>query len=132
MSIVLEPGSAPELGQPPPSDREEVLGRRISAALIDLALLVGVFIVVALAIGDTTVEGGTVSLSLSGLAAGVYLGLVFLYHFVLESAVGQTLGKLVLSLRVAGAEGGRPSPAAVGVRTVLPCRRLVAVSVPAA
>jgi uncharacterized RDD family membrane protein YckC len=103
----------------PSPGREDVLGLRISAALIDLALLAGVFVVLALAIGERTAEGNNVSLSLSGAAAAVYFGLVLLYYFALEAAIGQTVGKLALNLQVVRADGSRPSAAAIALRTLL-------------
>lgn len=119
MKSVPEPGSHPELTRPPSPGQEDILGARISAALIDLALLVGLFIVVALAIGEATAEGGSVNLSLGEGATAVYFGLVLLYYVALEAAIGQTLGKLLLGLRVVGVEGSRPSVAAVALRTLL-------------
>lgn len=120
MNGVPEPPAAPtEDTLTAPSGQEDVLGRRITAALIDLALLGGLFIVVALAIGESTVEGGSVSLALDGWPAVVYFALVLLYYFALEAAIGQTLGKLLLGLRVVRADGRPPSAAAIALRTVL-------------
>lgn len=119
MNSVPEPGSSPQSAQALPSDHEDLLGRRISAALVDLALLVGLFVVVALAIGESTADGGSVSLSLSGGAAAVYFGLVLLYYFAFEAAIGQTLGKLLLGLRVVRTDASRPSVTAIALRTLL-------------
>ena len=96
-----------------------MLGRRISAALIDLVLLVGLFVLLALTIGDTTTEGGSASLSLHGTAAVVYFALVLLYYFGLEAAIGQTIGKVLLGLRVLRPDGSRASVARIALRTVL-------------
>jgi hypothetical protein len=49
----------------------------------------------------------------------LYFALVLLYYFALEAALGQTVGKLLLGLRVVRADGGRPSVVAVAVRTLL-------------
>ena len=49
-----------------PPRQEDVLGRRIGAALIDLALMVAVFAILAATIGESTVEGGELSLSSPG------------------------------------------------------------------
>jgi Tol biopolymer transport system component/uncharacterized RDD family membrane protein YckC len=102
-----------------PASHESLLGRRVSAALIDLALLFGLLVVLALAIGESEVEGGGVSLSLHGADAGLYFALVLLYYFGLEAALGQTIGKLLLGLRVVGPDGGLPSAFRVAVRTLL-------------
>jgi hypothetical protein len=44
---------------------------------------------------------------------------VLLYYLVLEWAIGQTVGKLLVGLRVIRTGGGRPSVWAVAIRTVL-------------
>ena len=120
MTSVLEPGSEPA---PPPSPgrvgQEDLLGRRISAALIDLGLLIVLFIVLALAIGESDTEGGSASLNLSGGPAVVYFALVLLYYFALEAAIGQTVGKRLLGLRVVRIDGSDPSVAAIALRTLL-------------
>lgn len=108
-----EPPSAARPGQ------EDLLGPRIGAALIDLALLVAVFAVLAATIGDSTIEGGEVSFNLYGVEAALYFALVLLYYFALEAAIGRTVGKLLLGLRVVSADGSRPSVVAVAVRTLL-------------
>jgi uncharacterized RDD family membrane protein YckC len=120
MTSVPEPSAEPTEDTPTaPSGQEDVLGRRLGAALIDLALLVGLFVVLALAIGEAEVEDGGFSLYLEGGAAAVYFGLVLLYYFALEAAFGQTVGKFLLALRVVRADGSRPSAAAIAVRTLL-------------
>ena len=114
----------PESGstEPPsaaPPGPEDLLGPRIGAALIDLALLVAVFAILAATVGDSTLEGGEVSFNLYGVEAAVYFALVLLYYFALEAAIGQTVGKLLLGLLVVRADGSRASVAAVAVRTLL-------------
>ena len=108
-----EPPSAASPGQ------EDLLGRRIGAALIDLAVLVAVFAILAATIGEGTVEGGSFSFELDGVEAASYFAFVLLYFFALEAAIGQTVGKLLLGLRVVRTEGSRPSVGAVVVRTLL-------------
>jgi uncharacterized RDD family membrane protein YckC len=96
-----------------------VLGRRIGAALIDLALLVAVFAILAVTIGESTVDWSEVSFELTGAEAALYLALVLLYYFALEAAIGQTVGKLLLGVRVVRTDGSRPSVAAIAARTLL-------------
>jgi uncharacterized RDD family membrane protein YckC len=120
MSEVIKP--APQPLQPPPpvaAGQQDPLGRRISAALIDVGLLLGVLVVLGLTIGEARAEGGSVSVALGGAWAGVYLSLVLLYYLVLEATIGQTVGKRLLGLRVVRPDGGRPSMAAIALRTLL-------------
>jgi uncharacterized RDD family membrane protein YckC len=117
-------GPEPESGstEPPsaaPSGQEDLLGTRVGAALIDLALLVAVFAVLAATIGESTVGEGGFSFDLYGIEAALYFAIVLLYYFVLEAAIGQTVGKLLLGLRVVGTDGSRPSLVAIAVRTLL-------------
>jgi uncharacterized RDD family membrane protein YckC len=117
---VQEQGSEPP--EPPsgaPPAQEDILGRRISAALIDLALLIGLLLVVGLTIGESDVEGGSFSVYLNGADAALYFVLVLLYYFGLEAIMGQTVGKLLLGLRVIHTDGRRPSVWAIAVRSLI-------------
>jgi uncharacterized RDD family membrane protein YckC len=113
-------------GEPPSTaraDPNDVLGRRIAAGLIDVGLLLILFIVLAVTIGDTESRKGSGSASGSASLSGgpflLYLGLVLAYYFVLEAFIGATVGKLLLGLRVVGRDGGRASTGAIALRTVL-------------
>lgn len=99
--------------------QEDVLGRRIAAAVIDLVVLIGLFVLLAVTMGDSTTNGGGVSLALHGGAAALYFALVLLYYFVLEAALGQMVGKLLLGLRVLRADGSRASVGRIALRTLL-------------
>jgi uncharacterized RDD family membrane protein YckC len=114
-----EPESESEAPSGAPPRQEDMLGRRIGAALIDLVLLGAVFAILAATIGESTVEGGEVSFELTGAEAALYLALVLLYYFALEAAIGQTVGKLLLGLRVVRTDGSRPSAVAIAARTLL-------------
>jgi len=103
----------------PPPVPEDLLGLRIGAALIDLALLGGLFTILSAAVGQTTVSGEGFNVSLSGLWLVVFVAAALGYYFVLEAWAGQTLGKLLLGLRVLRADGTRPSVGAVALRTLL-------------
>lgn len=59
------------------------------------------------------------SFTLGGGGLVLYFGLVFVYYVALELAIGQTVGKLLLSVRVVRTDGGRPSVTAITVRTLL-------------
>lgn len=102
-----------------PTQSENVTGRRIVAALIDIALFVGLFLVLGLTMGETQKEGGRAGVSLSNGPAILFFAIVVLYYFLLEWLVRATVGKLVMGLRVAGVEGVRPDAVRIGLRTIL-------------
>jgi uncharacterized RDD family membrane protein YckC len=120
----------------PPQDR---LGRRVSAALADVALLAVLFVSLGLATGGApaqnlppgawNVSAGAVhfgtwwigfgEVTVAGWWLAGYLAVLLLYYFLLEAATGQTLGKRLLGLRVVACDGTRPSAAAIAARTLL-------------
>ncbi len=115
----LEPPSA---ASPPPGMQpvpEDVLGRRVAAAAIDFALLLMVFIVLGIAIGDSSSGDGEASVNLNGGPFLLYLALVLLYYFITEATLGGTLGKRLLGLRVVRLDGGPAGTGAVAVRTLM-------------
>jgi uncharacterized RDD family membrane protein YckC len=89
--------------------------RRVLAALIDLAIVgLGWAVILAAAgvLGQSASEIGP------GLSA-VAVGWALYYYFACESGSGQTLGKRVMKIRVAGADGGPAEMREIGLRTVL-------------
>jgi uncharacterized RDD family membrane protein YckC len=116
------PESVSEASQPvtaTSTGNEDVLGLRISAALVDLAVLFVLSIVLSVVTGEATIEDGNVSFYLNNAGLGLFLALVILYYFAPEAAFGRTLGKLLLGVRVVDRDGSRPSVWAVAVRTAL-------------
>jgi uncharacterized RDD family membrane protein YckC len=116
------PGGADQLAAPSPSpapaDLQDLLWLRIWAALIDLAVLLGVFVVLSVATGGASWDQGA-SFTLGGGAGLLFLALVLGYYFGLEAAFGQTVGKYLLGVRVVRPDGARPPISAITVRTVL-------------
>ena len=100
MSVGPAPSQASEPVPDASADGEDLLGLRIGAALIDLVLLLVLFVVLAVVVGETTVVGGAVSFSLDGAGFALYSALALLYYLVLEATIGQTVGKLLVGLRV--------------------------------
>jgi uncharacterized RDD family membrane protein YckC len=98
---------------------KDLLGVRIAAALIDFAVFLVLFVVLAMLIGEASLTGGSFSFFLDGAGAALFIALVLLYYFVLEATIGQTVGKLLLNVRVACSDGSRPPVSAVAIRTVL-------------
>jgi uncharacterized RDD family membrane protein YckC len=108
----------PAPASPAPADLQDLLWLRISAALIDLAVLLAPFLVLSVATGGASWDQGA-SFTLDGWAAILFLALVLGYYFGLEAAFGQTVGKYLLGLRVVRPDGNRPSTSAITVRTLL-------------
>ncbi len=119
MSVVPVPPQASEPVPPAPAGGEDLLGVRIGAALIDLALLFGLLVVLSATIGEASVGDGFSFYLNSYADAALYLGLVLVYYFALEATIGQTVGKLLTGVRVVRADAARPSVGAAAIRTVV-------------
>ena len=122
MDVPQASSEDPVPATPPPGPApgpEDLLGLRVAAALIDLALLAGILTILSAAVGQANVSGGNFSVYLTGTWAVVFLALALGYYFVLEAWAGQTVGKRLLGLRVLSAAGARPSVRAVAGRTLL-------------
>ena len=115
--------TAPQLGaRAGPIEATQVTGRRVVATLID-GLVFGVaYWLLAAAFGDVRTEGEAANWvsNLPGWASVAYGLFVFAYFVLLEGLLGQTLGKLVVGIKVvAEATGTTPGIAPAAVRTVL-------------
>ena len=108
----------PEQPSPPALDND-VLGRRVGAALIDIVILFVVFILMSVLFGDSSAGDGSASANLDGGAALLYFAIVFLYYFVQELAGGQTLGKRLLGIRVVREDGSAAGAGPIAGRTAL-------------
>jgi uncharacterized RDD family membrane protein YckC len=108
------PAGKPMPAHPP--DNSDVLGLRVVAALIDLAILTVLLVALAATIGDFDPTGGT--FHFEGDPVQLFAP-VFLYYFGFEAVRGQTVGKLLVGLQVIGTDWRRPSAGHVAVRTVL-------------
>jgi uncharacterized RDD family membrane protein YckC len=114
-------GGEDQLPVPPsaaPPGQEELMGLRISAALVDLAVLLGLFLVLSVATGGASWDQGP-RFDLGGGALFLFSVIALGYYFALEAAFGQTVGKYLLGLRVVRPDGSRPSMSAITGRTVL-------------
>jgi uncharacterized RDD family membrane protein YckC len=99
-----------------------VTGRRIVATLIDGLVIGSLYGVMTALFGSVTRSGDHAEWrgTLPWTAGVAYALLVIGYYLVLEYYRGQTLGKMVVGIRVIDrATGGRPSLRAVAIRTVL-------------
>ena len=101
-------------------DSTDVLGRRIGAGLLDLIVLVVLLIVVGVIFGEDETSGSSMSVTLEGVSALVWLVVSWLYYGITEAMNGQTLGKRLLGIRVVKVDGGgKPSAGAIAIRTIL-------------
>jgi uncharacterized RDD family membrane protein YckC len=95
-------------------------GRRILATIVDAIVFSVIFWVLALLFGSTSAEGGSVAFSLGGLGSLICLVVIFAYYTLLEGYLGQTLGKMLLGIKVVREDnGGVPGLGAAAIRTVL-------------
>jgi uncharacterized RDD family membrane protein YckC len=104
---------------PTSHDPADVVGRRIGAALIDVALMVLLFILLGIALGEGEASDDGASVSLEGGGAVLFFVLMLGYYFATEAAWGQTLGKRLLGLKVVRADGSTAGPGPVAGRTLL-------------
>jgi uncharacterized RDD family membrane protein YckC len=114
-----EDAPSSEAGQPeapPYSTDHDILGVRVAAALVDLAVILAVAVGVGVAVDQAATDDLIALFRAAVLAVLVF---VFVYYFLFEATVGGTVGKLVLGVRVVGRQGGRPSTAAAAIRTAV-------------
>jgi uncharacterized RDD family membrane protein YckC len=115
--------TAPQVGsRAGPIEATQVTGRRVVATLID-GLVFGVaYWLLALAFGDIRTEGDAANwvANLPVWASVAYGFFVIGYYLLLEGLLGQTLGKLVVGIKVvAEATGQAPGITAAAIRTLL-------------
>jgi len=114
-----EESSPPGAEQSSPPGADDLLGWRIAAALIDLAVLAGVAVILSAATGQISSSSTSFVISLNTGWTLVFLAIALAYYFVLEAWAGQTVGKLLFDLRVRTAAGETPSIRAIALRTLL-------------
>jgi RDD family/Septum formation len=69
--------------------------------------------------GEASVGGGAFSFYLEGSGEALWVALALGYYLVLEATIGQTVGKLLVGVRVVRAGGGRPNVLEVATRTLV-------------
>ena len=107
-------------GPPVATGDVHVTGRRVLAIIVDGLVLGVLFWVLSLIFGTSSAEGGMASASLGTLGTLLYLILAFAYFTLLEGNRGQTLGKMLLGIKVVREDNGEvPGLGAAAIRTVL-------------
>ena len=105
---------------PPVAMEVHVTGRRILATIVDAIIFSIFFWVLAMLFGTTSAEGGSFAFSLGALGSLIYLVGVFAYYLFMEGYLGQTVGKMLLGIKVVREDtGGVPGLGAAAWRTVL-------------
>ena len=95
-------------------------GRRVLATIVDAIVLAVGFWLMSAVFGSASAGGGQVGASLSGVAALTSFVLVFAYYIVLEGYLGQTLGKMLLGIKVVREDTGEvPGLKAATIRTLM-------------
>jgi uncharacterized RDD family membrane protein YckC len=98
-----------------------VTGRRILATIVD-GLVFGVLYAVMAALFGTVASTGAASWSgsLPAFWSVVYAALIVLYYVLLEGYLGQTVGKMLLGIKVVREDNGDvPGLGGATIRTVL-------------
>jgi uncharacterized RDD family membrane protein YckC len=107
-------------GPPVAESDVHVTGRRVLAIIVDGLVLGVLFWVLSLIFGTSSAEGGMASASLGTLGTLLYAILAFAYFTLLEGNRGQTLGKMLLGIKVVREDNGEvPGLGAAAIRTVL-------------
>src|SRR5918999_1567635 len=97
-----------------------VTGRRVLATIVDGVLLGLLFFVMSMLFGSSSAEGGQVNASLNGLPFLMYLVLVVAYYVLMEGYLGQTVGKMLLGIKVVREDSGEVlGLQGAAIRTVL-------------
>lgn len=105
---------------PPVALEVHVTGRRILATIVDAIIFSIFFSVLALLFGGASTEGGSVAFSLGGIGSLVYIVGIFAYYLFMEGYLGQTVGKMLLGIKVVREDTGEvPGLGAAALRTVL-------------
>ena len=113
-------------GQPPaftPATKAptQVLGRRTVAIILDGFVLLAIYVLIAATLGDIdTTDGVQASTGTGGTLLFLLVG--FLYFCLLEGGPGQTVGKVIMGIRVQMADG---SPSAYGPAAIRTLMRLI-------
>jgi uncharacterized RDD family membrane protein YckC len=105
---------------PPVALEVHVTGRRVLATIVDAIIFSIFYWLVAMLLGSTSAEGGSIALSLGALGSLIYIVGIFAYYLFMEGYLGQTVGKMLLGIKVVRGDNGEvPGLGAAALRTVL-------------
>ena len=98
---------------------EDVIGRRIAAAVIDAFIIAVLLVIVAKTLGDEGATKQSLWAETEGSPRTIFLLLTFAYYFGTEMAWAQTVGKRVMKLRVVRVDGGKLSAGPAAIRNLV-------------
>ena len=97
----------------------DVLGRRIVAAVIDVAIIGILLIVIAKVLGNEDAREYSLWAETQGGPRALFFLLTFAYFFGTELAWAQTLGKRVMKLRVVREDGTKAPAGPIFIRNLV-------------
>ena len=97
----------------------DVLGRRVVAAVIDVAIIGILLVVIAKGLGNEEAREYSLWAETQGAPRALFFLLTFAYFFGTELAWAQTLGKRVMKLRVVSEDGTKAGAGPVVIRNLV-------------
>lgn len=97
----------------------DVTGRRIAAALIDVAIIVILLVIIAKTLGNKDASEFSLWAETAGRPRSLFFLLTFAYFFGTELVWAQTLGKRVMKLRVVRIDGAKLTGGPAFVRNLV-------------
>src|SRR5215217_2925388 len=98
-----------------------VTGRRIVATIVDGLIFGALFTVMTMLFGTITSVGpANWNGSMPALPSVLYIAIIALYYILLEGYLGQTVGKMLLGIKVIREDNGEvPGLGGASIRTLL-------------
>ena len=97
-----------------------VTGRRVLATIVDAMVLGVLFAVMTILFGESSTGGTSVSFSMGTFPTLGFFILAMAYYILMEGYLGQTLGKMLLGIKVIREDTGEvPGIKAAAIRSVL-------------
>jgi uncharacterized RDD family membrane protein YckC len=97
----------------------DVLGRRIVAALIDVAIIGMLLVIIAKSLGNEEAREFSLWAETQGAPRTLFFLLTFAYYFGTEFVWAQTLGKRVMKVRVVREDGTKATAGPVFIRNIV-------------
>ena len=97
-----------------------VTGRRVLATIVDGIVLGVLFAVMSMLFGESTTGGTSVQFSMGTFPTLGFFILAMAYYILMEGYLGQTVGKMLLGIKVVREDTGEvPGIRAAAIRSVL-------------